>query len=137
MTNVKPEILERLITILTLKTQLDSDLFVTTVGHAVQTALEERGVPHEAALDVSKMLTPTIIVSIMTDREIVRRRTVDHVLEEKVMGRKPCERPGCGFCRVVAWAMGAPPADHPNTSPEDEAKIANALQHVDKDAKPN
>lgn len=126
MKNVKDEIYRRIITLLTLRTNMDTELFKGTLRTAVSMVLVQYKMDPAAAIDLSETLAPLIQAELMLEREVLR---------SVARGHTGCGKPNCAGCRISKWASETPPTGA--SDPDLERRIAEALGRISKDGPVN
>lgn len=89
------KILMRLVTLITLNTNLDADMFRDTVEMACLAELLDMGLPNDLARALSEHLAKGMVRMIKKNRGFVA---------DSFGGLKPTPDCNCATCRVVKWA---------------------------------
>lgn len=120
---MKDEIYRRIIVLLALKVNFDSELFQGTLRVAIGSIMAQHGVQPDAAFTLADPLNPLITAELTAEREMLRLAIpLEHT---------GCNKPECAACRVVNWAKTATPTPGAVDAAL-EKKIQEALRQIDR-----
>jgi hypothetical protein len=108
--NFKTALYERMVTLMTLNTNLESELFGGTIFLAAMAAARSIGLDEELAREMAMMAVGNTIHDIQKTRADIRAALKGHKHET-------CGNKDCAGCRLHAWANSTP-ADQSNAKKE-------------------